>query len=54
MENDEGMFPVGFGQVMLGRAKPQEEYITQKSWHISELLRVALPRKVTLIIYNPG
>ena len=54
MENDEGMFPVGFGQVMLGRAKPQEEYITQKSRHISELLRIALPGQITLIIYNAG
>ena len=53
MENDEGIFPIGFGQVMLGKANPQEEYITRKSWHISELLRVALPEQITLIIYNP-
>ena len=54
MENVEEMFPVRFGQVMLGRGKPQEEYITQKSRHISELLRVALPGPITIIIYNPG
>ncbi|GAY48980.1 hypothetical protein CUMW_115770 [Citrus unshiu] len=54
IENDEGMFSVGFGQVMLGRAKPQEEYITQKSRHMSELFRVALLGQITLIIYNLG